>query len=410
MKKIDVIVIGGGAAGMMAAGRAGETGAKVLLLEKKDRLGLKLLISGKGRCNLTNTGDIDHFLGNFGRSGQFLRNVFHRFFNQDLIDFFEKRGLKLKEERGGRIFPVTDKAKSVVDVLNEYLEEGRVEIYYNRQVEDILVKNKEVYGIRCKGGKTLEAKNVILSTGGLSYPLTGSTGDGYRIAQMLGHTILPLKPALVPLETKETWSRKLPGVALKNVSISVHGGTCQFGEMLWTHTGISGPIVLSLSAGVIDLLEKDKEVVISIDLKPALSMEQLENRFLREVNLQGTKIFKNFLQGYLPRRLIPVFMELSHIPPEKRVHQITADERKVIIHLLKNLKLTVVRSRPIEEAMVTRGGVNIREINPKTMESKLIKGLYFAGEVIDIDAKTGGYNLQAAFSTGYIAGENAAIN
>lgn len=258
MKNIDVIVIGGGAAGMMAAGRAGETGAKVLLLEKKDKLGSKLLISGKGRCNITNTEDIDHFLGNFSKSGQFLRNAFHGFFNQDLINFFEERGLTLKEERGGRIFPVTDKAKSVVDVLNEYLEKGRVGIYYNGQVDDIMIKDKEVYGVRCKGGRALEANKVILSTGGLSYPLTGSTGDGYRIAQMSGHTILPLKPALVPLETKESWSRRLPGVALKNVSISVHGGTSQFGEMLWTHTGISGPIVLSLSAGVIDLLEKQK--------------------------------------------------------------------------------------------------------------------------------------------------------
>ncbi|MBI2447425.1 MAG: aminoacetone oxidase family FAD-binding enzyme, partial [Candidatus Omnitrophica bacterium] len=283
MKRTDVIVIGGGAAGMMAAGRAGETGAKVLLLEKKDRLGSKLLISGKGRCNLTNAGDIDHFLENFGKSGQFLRNAFHRFFNQDLINFFEERGLKLKEERGGRIFPVTDKAKSIVDVLKEYLEEGRVEICYNRQVDDIMIKDKEVYGVRCKGGEVFHANKVILATGGLSYPLTGSTGDGYRIAKMSGHAILPLKPALVPLETKESWSRRLPGVALKNVRINVYGGTSQFGEMLWTHTGISGPIVLSLSAEVIDLLGKHKEVVVSIDLKPALSMEQLENRFLREV-------------------------------------------------------------------------------------------------------------------------------
>jgi len=403
---LDVIVIGGGAAGMMAAGRAGESGAKVLLLEKKDGLGLKLLISGKGRCNLTNTGDIDHFLENFSRSGQFLRNAFHRFFNQDLMDFFEDRGLKLKAERGGRIFPVTDKARSVVDVLKGYMDKNRVEVSYCKQVEDVMVKDKEVCGVKCKGGEILEAKKVILSTGGLSYPLTGSTGEGYRIAKKAGHMIIPLRAALVPLETKEPWSRRLPGVSLENVHICIPGGTGLFGDMLFTHTGISGPIVLSLSAGVIDLLEKKKEVVVSVDLKPALSLEQLENRFLRETKAQGTKIFKNLLKGYLPKRLIPVFIDLLSINPEKMVHQITAEERKRLGHLLKDLRLTVIRSRPVEEAMVTRGGVDTREINPLTMESKIVKGLFFAGEVIDIDAKTGGYNLQAAFSTGRIAGEN----
>jgi len=409
---VDVIVVGGGASGMMAAGRVAELGAEVVLLEKGNQLGRKLLISGKGRCNLTNVGELDEFLSNFGKTRDFLRNVFSRFFNQDLMEFFESRGLKLKAERGGRIFPQTDKASSAVVVLADYLGEHRVEILFNSGAKEILIKGGAVSGVKLNNAKIIEAKNIILATGGKSYPRTGSTGDGYVMVKKLGHTVTKLNPALIPLVTKEEFVKELQGLSLKNVraNIVVDGKllSWEFGEMLFTHFGISGPIILSLSGDVVELLEKQREVMISLDLKPALDAEQLEKRIMRDTQTFGRKIFKNYLKELLPSKMAVLFLKLLPNSPDKMINQLSKKERDSLIYLLKNFTLTVVGVRPFEEAIVTRGGVSVKEINPKTMESKLIKGLYFCGELIDVDAKTGGYNLQAAFSTGYIAGESAA--
>lgn len=409
---VDIIVVGGGASGMMAAGRAGELGARVLLLEKGNRLGRKLLISGKGRCNLTNTGEIDEFLRHFGKTRDFLRNTFSRFFNQDLKEFFESRGLKVKVERGGRIFPETDHASSVVEILTDYLIENEVKILFNSPVKEVLIKDKAVQGVKLYNEKVFFAKRIIIATGGKSYSWTGSSGDGYVIARDLGHKVNKLRPALVPLVTRESFVKELQGLSLKNICVSVieegRPILSEFGEMLFTHFGLSGPTILSLSGDVGDLLEKHKEIVISIDLKPALEKKQLKERIIRDIKTMGVKTFRNYLKELLPAKLIPIFLRILRLPPDKKLNQLSRLERERLIELLKNFRLTVIGTRPWEEAMVTRGGVCVKEINPQTMESRLIKGLYFCGEVIDIDAKTGGYNLQGAFSTGYIAGESAA--
>jgi hypothetical protein len=411
-KSYEAIVIGGGASGMMAAWKAAESGKSVLLIEKNKILGKKLLISGKGRCNLTNAEDnLETFISHFGPTGPFLYNAFSRFFNQDLINFFERRGLELKIERGGRVFPASERASSVVDVFRKYLKEGGVDIIYNSKVEGILSEEKRIRGIKLDNTESISAPKVILATGGLSYPSTGSTGDGFKILEKLGHTIIPLRPGLVPLETKEGWVRELQGLSLENVKVSLYQGNkkilCEFGEILFTHFGVSGPIILSISGKVVDLLgERNKDLYLSINLKPALTVQELEARLLRDFAKFGQRNFRNFLKELLPRKMIPIFVKLLEINPDKKVNQLTAEGRRRLISLLTNFKLTIKRSRPIKEALITRGGISTKEINPQTMESKLIRGLYLCGEIIDVDAKTGGYNLQAAFSTGYVAGSS----
>ena len=406
----DVIVIGAGASGMMAAGRAAECGAKILLLEKTAGSGNKLLISGKGRSNITNIEeDVATFISKFGPSGKFLYNAFSKFFNKDLIAFFNCFGVPCVVERGGRVFPQSQKATSIVDALAQYMRKNNVAIIYNAGISEALIKDREVYGVKTQKGRIFEAKKVILATGGRSYPRTGSTGDGYAVAARLGHHIVETKPSLVPLETEEDFVKELQGLTLENVKAKVllkgKKHKEEFGDLIFTHFGLSGPIILTLSRDIFDLLGKGK-VEISIDLKPALDEEKLKQRLIREFT--GKTIYKNALKELLPSSMIPVFIRLSKIDPEKQVNQISAAQRNDVMRLLKDFRLTIKRMRPIEEAIVTRGGVSTKEIDPQTMESKLIKGLYFCGEVIDIDAMTGGYNLQAAFSTGWVAGENAA--
>jgi predicted Rossmann fold flavoprotein len=406
----DVIVIGAGASGMMAAGRAGELGARVLLLEKMSRAGLKLGITGKGRCNLTNEGDIPTFLKKYYPDGRFLRNGFARFFNQDLIRFFEERGVPLTVERGGRVFPRSGRALDVVSALLRYVQQGGVRLLKERAVREILVRDGSVQGVRT-AWETFEAPSVILACGGASYPRTGSTGDGYALARRIGHRIVPIRPHLVPLETEEPWVQGLQGLALKNVSVTVwvggRKGPSEFGEMLFTHFGVSGPIILTLSGFVVDALAQGK-VELALNLKPALTPDQLDQRLQREFRAHPHKTLKTILTFLLPKRLVPVFLERSEVSGEKKGHQITALERKRLLHLFNNLRLTVKGHRPLEEAIVTAGGVAVKEVNPLTMESRIVRGLYLCGEVLDIQGQTGGYNLQAAFSTGRLAGESAA--
>jgi predicted Rossmann fold flavoprotein len=406
----DIIVIGAGASGMMAAGRAAQCGARVLLLEKMPRVGLKLGITGKGRCNLTNQGEIQPFLDSFSPDGRFLRNCFARFFNQDLMAFFEQRGVPLVVERGGRVFPQSNRALDVVSALMAYLKEYQVKLSKEHPVMEIRIQAGRVEGVQHSQG-ILTAPAVILATGGSSYPQTGSTGDGFRMARTAGHTIVPLRPCLIPLTIKEHWVTELQGLSLKNVSASVYldgrKKTSEFGEMLFTHFGISGPIILTLSGQVTDWL-KDGQVEISLNLKPALTEKQLDERLKRELQTHHLKGIEGVLKFLLPNRMIPPFLDLLHIPGEKKAHQITAEERHRLRNLLMDLRLTVTGTRPIEEAIITAGGISLKEVDPKTMESKIINGLFLCGEVLDIQGKTGGYNLQAAFSTGWVAGESAA--
>lgn len=406
-----VIVIGGGAAGIIAAGRAAELGADVALLEKMPQLGIKISITGKGRCNLTSGEEMDKFIEAFGPTGKFLINAFAKFFSEDLIDFFESIGIKTVQERGKRIFPLSGSAKDIVKALIIYLNKQGVKINTKTAVKEILTKDNKVIGVDTNKG-IFNGDAVILATGGASYPQTGSTGDGYSMAKRLGHTIIPIRPALVPIEVKEAYVKDLQGLALNNVSVYVclDGNIIAeaLGEMLFTHFGLSGPIILTLSKAIVDSLPKGK-VEVSIDLKPALSKEKLELRFLRELKEHGNKNIDNMLKNLLPQSMIPVFIKLVSISHDKKVHQITQKERIEIINLLKDMRFTITRHRPLDEAIVTAGGVSIKEIDPKTMESKIIKNLFICGEVLDVDAKTGGYNLQAAFSTGWAAGAAAAI-
>ena len=406
-----VIIIGGGAAGIIAAGRAAELGADVALLEKMPQLGIKISITGKGRCNLTSGEDMDKFIEAFGSTGKFLINAFAKFFSEDLIDFFESIGVKTVQERSKRIFPLSGSAKDIVKALVIYLNKQGVKINTNTAVKEILTQDNKVIGVDTNKG-IFHGDAVILATGGASYPQTGSTGDGYAMAKRLGHTIIPIRPALVPLEVKEAYVKDLQGLALNNVTASVclDGKVIAeaFGEMLFTHFGLSGPIILTLSKTIVDSLPKGK-VEVSIDLKPALSKEKLDLRFLREIKEHGNKNIDNLLKNLLPQSMIPVFIKLAGISHDKKVHQITQKERTEIINLLKDMRFAITRHRPLDEAIVTAGGVSIKEIDPKTMESKIIKNLFICGEVVDVDAKTGGYNLQAAFSTGWAAGAAAAI-
>lgn len=409
--KYDVLVIGGGPAGMMAAGTAGSRGRKTLLLEKNEKLGKKLFITGKGRCNVTNAADFDEFMKNLPKNSKFFYSPFKSFSNNDLIDLLNSLGLRTKVERGGRVFPESDKSGDVIRALEKYLELNGVSVRLNTEVSDIIFESGQTKGVMLKSGGLIECSSVVLCTGGLSYPKTGSTGAGYELAKKAGHTVTPLLPSLIPLISKEDYIRELQGLSLKNVAIKaiVDGKTVygDFGEMLFTHYGLSGPIILSASFYVSDHIRKSRQVMISIDLKPALTEEELDRRILRDFEKSINKQFKNSLDELLPKKLIPVIIRLSGIDGAKEIHQITKSERKNFVKLLKNFTCTVVDTRPIDEAIVTSGGINLKEINPKTMESKLVKGLYIAGELLDLDAFTGGFNLQIAFSTGHAAGLNA---
>ena len=399
---------------MMAAGQAALNGAKVLLLERNDRLGRKLAISGKGRCNITNAGDLESIISNFPGNGNFLYGPLYSFTNQDLIDFLAGQGVETKVERGQRVFPVSDDADEVVNAFRNFLRKTGVDVKTGVRVDRVLTEDGRVTGVKVVNGAVFAAPAVIITTGGLSYPATGSTGDGYNWARELGHSVVPPMPSLVPLEIKEEWAKELQGLTLRNVRITAWRGErnldSQFGEMLFTHFGVTGPIVLSLSRVVVQELAKHgKPVKLTIDLKPALSEEQLDARLQRDFAEKVRKQYKNALDELLPKSLIPIVIKLSGILNDKWVHQITREERIGLGKLLKGLPLTAIRSLPIAAAIVTAGGVAVKEINPKNMQSKLVKGLYFAGEVIDIDAYTGGYNLQAAFSTGYVAGKAVAL-
>jgi predicted Rossmann fold flavoprotein len=414
MKK--VLVIGGGAAGLMAAASAAENGAAVTLLEKMAAPGRKLLITGKGRCNVTNVADVKTIIDNIPGNGAFLYSALHAFSNRDLMAWLEDRGVPLKTERGGRVFPVSDKAGDVVAAFVRALAALDVNVVIGQAVKRITLREGRVSGAVTADGREWPADAVILATGGASYPGTGSSGDGYRMAADLGHAITPLRPSLVPLEVAEDWVGDLQGLALKNVAVTaVAGGRTlaeEFGELLFTHFGLSGPVILSLSNPVAAALHRDPggEVLVVINLKPALSAETLDKRLQRDFAKFARKQFKNSLGDLLPARLTAVITDLSHIDPDKPVHQVTREERARLAALLQQFTLTVTGTRPLAEAIVTAGGVRTKELNPATMASRLIPGLYLAGEVIDVDGYTGGFNLQAAFSTGCVAGRAAAAD
>lgn len=409
-----IVVVGAGPAGLMAAIRAGQLNQGVTLIEKNPALGKKLLLSGKGRCNLTNLCDLDSFLERFSGNGQFLRDAFKKFFNQDLMNFFQERGLKLKVERQKRVFPETGSSSSVLEVLRKELEGNKVKIIYKAKLQDILLKGAVAEGLLLSDGRVLSADRIILATGGVSYRHTGSTGEGIGIARKLGHSVVSLRPGLVPLETRDDYPKKLEGLALKNIRLNFSDGNrriiSEIGELLFTAFGISGPLVLTLSSKVSDWINEGRQVYAQIDLKPALSREQLSSRLKGEFRLNPKKSLKNTLKTLLPVRLIDVFIGIAKIGADKKASQVSKLERESLVSLLKGLRLGAVKCAPIEVAMVTRGGVSLKDINPRTMESRRIKGLYFCGEMIDIDADTGGFNLQAAFSTGYLAGESAALS
>ena len=410
-----IIVVGGGPAGMMAAITAAENGNDVTIIEKMPSFGRKLLITGKGRCNITSSLYMSEFIKNTPGNGRFLYSAFQNYTNKDIIEFLKRQGLEVKEERGNRIFPVTDKSIDVLNCFKKRIDELKIKCKLDTRVEKILIKNNEVLEVRTNK-EIIQTDKIILATGGKSYPLTGSTGDGYKIAKDLGHVITTIKPSLVPLEVYEKEEcKKLQGLSLRNVEIKIIDSERKkmiyedFGEMVFTHFGISGPIILSGSAHLarykdIDYLLKKRYVNLSIDLKPALTEEQLDDRILRDFKEFKNKQFKHSLDKLLPQKLIPLIIELSGIDENKRVNEITKTERKRLVQLLKCFTITIKAFRPVEEAIITSGGINVREINPKTMESKIIKGLYFAGEIIDVDAYTGGFNLQIAYSTGYTAG------
>ena len=414
------VIIGGGPAGMMSAISTAENkNDEVIIVEKMNMLGKKLLITGKGRCNITSSLEMEDFIKNTPGNGMFLYSSYQQFTNKDILAFLKKQGLEVKEERGNRIFPITDKSMDVLECFKKRLKELNVKIYLNESAKQILIKKTEteerVIGVKTDK-KIIDADKVILATGGKSYPLTGSTGDGYKMAKDLGHTIVPIKPSLVPLEVYEKDECKmLQGLSLRNIGIKIVDTDRKkeiyndFGEMVFTHFGISGPIILSSSAHLakykdIEYLMKNKYIKIIIDLKPALTEEQLDDRILRDFKEFKNKQFKHSLDKLLPQKMIPLILELSGIDENKRVNEVTKEERKTLIQLLKNFTITIKQFRPVEEAIITCGGINTKEINPKTMESKIIKGLYFAGEIIDVDAYTGGFNLQIAYSTGYTAG------
>ncbi len=406
----DVIVVGGGAAGMLAAIAAAEEGRDVLIIEKNKMVGRKVLITGKGRCNVTNIAEPSEMMKFVPKNSRFLFSAFKRFDNRALMDMIEQEGVPLKAERGGRVFPESDKSSDIVLALKKRLAKNRARVLICDGVTELLTESGKVKGVKTQKGRSVLADKVILCTGGKSYPKTGSDGFGYELAKSAGHSITEIKPALIPLETVESWAAELQGLSLKNIALTLKENDKtvfdDFGEMLFTHFGISGPVVLSSSCHIDDI--RGKNYKVEIDLKPALEASQLDSRILRDFSEKNNKNFENALSGLFPQKLIPVIVRLSGIDPYKKVNSVTREERKRLVNLTKNLTLTIKAFRPIDEAIVTDGGVNVKEINPSTMESKIVEGLYFAGEMIDVAAYTGGYNLQIAFSTGYLAGKSAA--
>lgn len=411
MRKPKVIIVGAGAAGMMAAGQSALAGAETLVLEKMRKSGLKLAITGKGRCNLTNIAEIPEFIRHFGPNGRFLRQCFHRFFSAELTQFFESEGLKLATERGGRIFPAQGKAQQVVQLLERWLLRCGARIEHGRTVDRLLFRHGRICGVCC-GGREILADAVIIATGGSSYPATGSSGDGYALAQQAGHTIVEVRPALVPLVTAGTLARRMSGLGLRNVGVAMYVDgkktASAFGELTFSDFGVSGPVILTLSAAVVDLLRQDKQIELSLDLKPALDDQKLDARLIRDFATRGTEPLSSILRGLLPREMIPVCLEMIEVSAELPGQRVTDSQRNKLRLWLKNLRLTVTGYRPLKEAIVTAGGVALNEVNPRSLESLKINGLYFVGEVLDLQADTGGYNLQAAFSTGWLAGLSAA--
>lgn len=405
--KNKCIVIGGGAAGMMAALALADGRWQVELLEKNEKLGKKIYITGKGRCNVTNDCEADTFFANVVSNPKFLYSAYYTFDNTQMMQFLEENGCPLKIERGNRVFPVSDHSSDIIRTLQNALLKKNVKISLHTEVKNLLIEDGRVCGVELSDGKKIPADAVVVATGGVSYSSTGSTGDGYRFAEDCGHKITEVKPALVPFTVKESWPLSLQGLALKNVEITVKDGKKEiyngFGEMLFTHFGISGPLILSASSYYCKKYF-GKEVQLFVDLKPALSTEQLDKRILRDFEEKKNKQLKNALDGLLPAKMIPVIIQLAQIPGDKYVHDITREERQLLVELLKNLPITVTGTRPFNEAIITQGGISVKDVNPSTMESKLIKNLYFAGEVLDLDAMTGGFNLQIAWSTGYLAG------
>lgn len=428
----QVIVIGGGAAGMMAAIGAAKEGARVTLLEQNEKTGKKIFITGKGRCNLTNACEQEDFFSHVISNGKFLYSAFYQMDNQSVMDFFENAGCRLKVERGDRVFPVSDHSSDVIAALNRQMEKEGIKVCLHTKVKELLTtvesgnleyaaedvndaqsqpEELRIMGVKLADGRVLNADAVIVATGGKSYETTGSTGDGYGFAEGVGHTVKEVKPALVPFTVKESWCMELQGLSLKNVAITLKSDKKKiyegFGEMLFTHFGVSGPLILSASSYYVKKFY-GMPVQLLIDLKPALTREQLDKRLLKDFDENKNRQFKNALDGLFPSKLIPIMIRLSGISPEKRVNEITREERSHLIECTKALALTVTGTRDFKEAIITQGGVHVKEVNPSTMESKLVKGLYFAGEVLDLDAVTGGFNLQIAWSTGYLAGVSAA--
>ena len=407
-----VLVVGGGAAGMMAAVTAARNGGEVLLIEKNEKLGKKLFITGKGRCNITNSGDIVGLFSAVVSNPKFLYSSFYSLTNDQVVDFFEELGVKTKVERGGRVFPESDHSSDVIRALEQEMKRLGAEVSLKSEVKEILTEEGSAKGVLLSSGKKLYADAVVIATGGISYPSTGSTGDGYRFARACGHTVTDLSPSLVPMEVKEWYAKELMGLSLRNIKIRITAGKKnlyeEFGEMLFTHYGVTGPVILSASS-IAGKRLKEQELTLHIDLKPALTEEQLDKRVLREFEASHNRQFKNAVDSLFPAKLKPVMVELSGIPDEKKVNEITKEERKHFVHLIKNFNMTLTSLRGYNEAIITKGGVSVKEIDPGTMESKLVKGLYFAGEVLDLDAVTGGYNLQIAWSTGYLAGLNAGV-
>ena len=395
----NVIVVGGGAAGMMAAVFAARNGQNVQLLEKNEKLGKKLFITGKGRCNITNAADIEDLFTAVISNPKFLYSGFYSFTNQQVIDFFEELGVKTKIERGERVFPVSDHSSDVIAAFSRELKSLGVSVSLHTEVKELLCEQDKVCGVLLTNGKKMKADAVIVATGGISYPSTGSTGDGYRFARETGHKVTELLPSLVPMEVRQWYAKELQGLSLRNIEIRITDGKKklyeEFGEMLFTHYGVTGPVILSASSVVGKTLRK-KELTLHIDLKPALSEEQLDKRILREFDANHNKQYKNSIDSLFPAKLKPVMIELSEIEPEKKVNEITKEERQRLVHLIKDFTMTLTGLRGYNEAIITKGGVSVKEIDPGTMESKIIKGLYFAGEVLDLDAVTGGYNLQIA--------------
>ena len=404
-----VVVVGGGAAGMMAAYQAAKNGHKVILVDKNEKLGKKIYITGKGRCNLTNAGELEEIFSNIMTNRKFLYSALYSFTNDDVINFFETNGMKTKIERGNRVFPVSDHSSDVISTVAKTLRKNHVDIRLFTPVKDLIITNDKACGVLLENGEKIMCDSVIIATGGLSYPSTGSTGDGYRFAKDSGHTINKCEPSLVPMNIKEEWVKELQGLSLRNVNVRIINGKKklynELGEMLFTHFGVSGPLILSASA-MINRKYFDENLKIIIDLKPALDMEQLNKRILRDFEEELNKQFKNSLNKLLPSKLIPVVINLSGIDPDKQVNTITKEERQKLAYQLKNLEISFNGFRGWNEAIITKGGISVKDINPSTMESKIVNNLYFCGEILDLDALTGGYNLQIAWSTGYLAGDS----